>query len=584
MSKNNSIPSLPPLYKVIDGDQSCHGGTHTWSLPTSNGPGEWHEITEPLKKCRVGFHITTDPRNHTYGDKLDVYLVEVDASQEIIRPKNEDEENEWVVARVRLVRLVGGEERALLLRDLRPTTTPTKLYAVLEDGRCPHSRFNWPVPTKNSAGEWVVWTNDKKEPNLVFGHDGLQLTTTPQRDYRTSYEVYEVEVEGEVFTTKYNGLRTAKARLLRRLSPKELDKLGVGVEREWRRGPFPSKKYETIRKRDPKGMAPAERFVLTMIEHGGVDIAGPKYDGGLCVRNAISLAISSGLEFKTGNLFNDLDHDVIEWYYVGAIDVSNNSACVAIESALGRTPWMWLGHRLGRNSTLRWRGFDVVVTSFDDTNDQFIACAYANQVSVRGKGQYAEEYVEKRVVKRFTISRDEFEVVSKRHKKVVSDETAFEKINQWLIKNERLTLNLSSYLHWTKEERAEVAGWVALRKDMHQHDKKRVGKEPPPAFMTIAAKDETTDRQTRVTIDEEVRTALGMYPTRSNCTSEYAYDRVSKVWDVNLYTMKKARMAERSTNIAALELAVAKWRALNYEGLPSSYVNQPKATKRQSSK
>lgn len=58
---------MPKLYKILHGDSSCHGGTHTWSLPVqlpdgSWEPGQWHEITEKtVSLCKSGFHLTRKP-------------------------------------------------------------------------------------------------------------------------------------------------------------------------------------------------------------------------------------------------------------------------------------------------------------------------------------------------------------------------------------------------------------------------------------------------------------------------------------------------------------------------------------------
>jgi hypothetical protein len=55
-----------PLFKVLVGGGSCHGGSMVWSLPTANSdgsfaPGEWHEVAGPIIACRNGLHLTTAP-------------------------------------------------------------------------------------------------------------------------------------------------------------------------------------------------------------------------------------------------------------------------------------------------------------------------------------------------------------------------------------------------------------------------------------------------------------------------------------------------------------------------------------------
>ena len=66
------------LYKVTGpGGASGHGGSLQWSLPTADGPGEWHEVDGPLELCRRGLHLTWDPVRW-YAAGYEVYEVEAD--------------------------------------------------------------------------------------------------------------------------------------------------------------------------------------------------------------------------------------------------------------------------------------------------------------------------------------------------------------------------------------------------------------------------------------------------------------------------------------------------------------------------
>lgn len=48
-------------YKVLVNGHSAHGGTLQWSLPRDGEPGDWHEVEGPIRVCRNGLHLTTDP-------------------------------------------------------------------------------------------------------------------------------------------------------------------------------------------------------------------------------------------------------------------------------------------------------------------------------------------------------------------------------------------------------------------------------------------------------------------------------------------------------------------------------------------
>jgi hypothetical protein len=64
-------------YKVLVNGKSCHGGNLTWSLPTDNGPGDWHSVDGKIVICERGLHVTTNP-NHWWKDGCTVYEAEID--------------------------------------------------------------------------------------------------------------------------------------------------------------------------------------------------------------------------------------------------------------------------------------------------------------------------------------------------------------------------------------------------------------------------------------------------------------------------------------------------------------------------
>lgn len=103
------------LYKLLVDGNSANGGNLEWSLPTADGPGEWHEIDGPLEQCRNGLHLTSNPgkftsRRSNYNN-YEVY--EVETRGEIIEPSYEDGD-EYVARAVRLLRRLGARELGAL--------------------------------------------------------------------------------------------------------------------------------------------------------------------------------------------------------------------------------------------------------------------------------------------------------------------------------------------------------------------------------------------------------------------------------------------------------------------------------------
>lgn len=56
MSWKNKVKNWDgKLYKVLQGNESCHGGYFKWSLPE----GDWTPIIENVEMCNKGYHLTT---------------------------------------------------------------------------------------------------------------------------------------------------------------------------------------------------------------------------------------------------------------------------------------------------------------------------------------------------------------------------------------------------------------------------------------------------------------------------------------------------------------------------------------------
>lgn len=93
-----------------------------------------------------------------------------------------------------------------------------------------------------------------------------------------------------------------------------------------------------------------------------------------------------------------------ERLYEIAVKERNVSACRSVEHYCGRTPWLVKGQRLATGSALVWEDRKVVVTSFNDEADTFIACSY--KVVRRGEGK--RSYETDKVDRRFTVTREAF--------------------------------------------------------------------------------------------------------------------------------------------------------------------------------
>lgn len=588
---------VPILYKIIANGKSCHGGDHEWSLPSNDGPGEWHEVDGDLVQCQNGFHLTTHPSRRFYGQGNELYEAEVDASAGLLMPKatraeNEDEaefgpydSDEWVARRVRLVRKISGNELVDLVRKLKPLEhVPEQLYAILEDAREPRSSFEWPVPKDGQPGDWV----ERISTEMLRSGDGIHITSNPNNGYRTSYEVWEVEASGTIwFENSKDDLYVSKARLIRRLTSSELDKLGVGVDKKY--GSRPNlhwRRYEWIRKRDPEGASPAEQFVRLMAKHGDVSTGrDTSEDDSKYVREALALAIRGGLEFKGADIFEEIGD--ADGYYALAIESGNETACAAIEATIGRNPWLWLGKRLSAHSSFSWCGFTVRITSFMDAKDQIVACAYSTSVRVRWPGSdYAQEDTESRVKKRFVIDHDEFEDVAKRFRTYNGRTESLKKIAEW-ISNERIGhVNVTSLWFMSKEERTTLNDWISQRKDVKRHRKTRVIVDPMPKFLEQMLADERADSEVRGDIRDKMFAEVGPDPrtaTGINHKSEWDYERAKKVWAAKSEAFMAPLLASRNTAIGLMERAMHAWAEANFAGQPAEYlgsVTNPKTKMR----
>jgi hypothetical protein len=89
-------------FKVLVDGASCHGGSLTWSLPTNDAPGEWHEVTGKIEACSTGLHLTTTPANWWKEDAR-VFETEYDGD-------TDTEGDKIAVRRARLLREVSWDD------------------------------------------------------------------------------------------------------------------------------------------------------------------------------------------------------------------------------------------------------------------------------------------------------------------------------------------------------------------------------------------------------------------------------------------------------------------------------------------
>lgn len=120
-------------YKVLERGKSFHGGTLKWSLPTKEGPGEWHEVSGDLVRCENGLHLTTDPltlRPKTSPKTVRCYEAEFVGDTLPLK------EHELVVRRCRLVREVPWSE-------LAPSAALVLLSHVWKAEGAAHGGHSW---------------------------------------------------------------------------------------------------------------------------------------------------------------------------------------------------------------------------------------------------------------------------------------------------------------------------------------------------------------------------------------------------------------------------------------------------------
>lgn len=444
---------------------------------------------------------------------------------------------------------------------------PVTLYKLLRDGKSPHMGFVYSLPSKGEPGDWQEARPEALQPHV----NGFHLSSVPDQHWRNGFEVYEVETEGEVLgPLEYHEAEyvARKVRLVRRLLPADLDKLGVGVERSWRRS------YRAdpgrIRKRVPTGASPVIQLLRVLYDHTGT--SGNKSGDNLfnsVMRDGFSLAVKARMQFGVDDIatiMRDMDggdYGVGNEYAYGALVQSGNaSAFKSWEKWSKRTPWLWVGERLYEGAKLRWLGRDCKVTSIRDKEDTIIACAYRREK--RGSGSYT--YETDKVEKRFTITRKDLAEVSARRKAfdsfMESTKSLHESVNEALgarigaFARDPEKVSLSLIRAWTEEQRTEALNWAGLTK----HDAGKTTVKPPecPRFIVAAV------------------TATAIHGAESKAAWDAWWESVKGLPDKDREDAREARV-EPDAEVSRAHAALCRWEASNFDGTPADHLNSDSA-------
>ena len=423
-------------------------------------------------------------------------------------------------------------ERGSRMTMGKPKKTPV-LYKLTRDGRSPHMGYEWSLPLRGEPGQW-----HEVEGELKPHANGFHLTSDPKRHWSGRYEVWLVETEGEAVCVREDEWCARKVRLMRRLSPTELDALNVGVSRSWRTS---SRAYHGIRKRIPEGESPVVRLFRIVNDHVGT--SGNKSGENLannCLHKALDLVVEARMEFGPDDvktIASMYDGIGTEWTYAGLVRSGNLSACKSWEKFAELTPWFWQGQRLYPRARLPWAGRECTITTFG--RDKLVACSY-RKVRRERDGDDREGAIEKR----FTITREELAEADRRWTDgaALRDEikATAEALKQAGARVDQILIAL-----WSAEEREVARTWAVFEET--DRGKSRVQAPEKPArvardhAITMAGEDAWEAK--RKTYFAKPHHERGDYPER-----------------------------EEAPEIAAATVAVQAWHAAMFVGVPADYL------------
>lgn len=415
------------------------------------------------------------------------------------------------------------------------------LYKLTRDGRSPYQGYEWTLPSRSEPGEWHEVTGD-----LVPHRNAFHLTSDPKEHWRNGLEVWRVETEGETVCVRGDEWCARKVRLVKRLSPSDLDALNVGISRSWRTS---YRAERAIRKRIPDGESPVVRILRIVNDHTGT--SGNKSGENLantCMRKAIELVVEARMEFGPDDvktIAGMYDGIASEWTYANFVRSGNLSACKSWEKQAGLTPWLWQGQRLYPGAGLPWAGRACKITTF--ASDRLVACSYR-------KIRYSENGAdhESKVDKRFTITREKLSEVDRQWTVGAAVREDVEAVAKALTE---VGAGIDKYLIalWSAEERADARAWAVFKET--DYGKARV---KPPEKPACVARDHA------ITVaDEKAWEALtaarwakpynerGDYPTRKPAPEIAAAMAAVQAWHEAMFVGVPADYLRRSARKAA---------------------------------
>lgn len=262
----------------------------------------------------------------------------------------------------------------------------TKYYKVLTEGRAPVARTAWPLPFRNTPGEWI-----SVEGVLVKCQNGLHLTSDPvfrrSHEERSKQQCYLAEFEGETIGPFGDELVARKARLVKRVPWSEFKWVDPEPDID------PPAKAETK-------PSPAMELLTLVWKHEGHGLGRSWARLNDAMGSALRLAIKSGLRFDLDDFasfakeFNSCRWICdAEWCYSRACGSEHNdhggnpSAVQSFEAWCNRKPFLVrfspndkTPNRLYVGAQFKWwhgEKLSVVrVTSFNDRSQTCIAVEY----------------------------------------------------------------------------------------------------------------------------------------------------------------------------------------------------------------
>lgn len=228
---------------------------------------------------------------------------------------------------------------------------------------------------------------------------------------------------------------------------------------------------EVYRTGEPDRRSPAYQLVAHVWKHK-LEATGYSWQRiNTAMSQALSLAISAGLIFHEDDI-TDIHAKMRGGYWFGdggterfyalaaGSRAPNESACKALEKALGRAAFVYVGTRLHVGSPIQWGEHGAKVTSFAKDGLSLIACTY-------------KDYDERTLDRRLTITLDEIKAAEKARLASAKEAREVEKIQQELPYRD-IKLRAEQIRQLDKKQRTEVLAWLKLP---------RYQRAPAPAWL-----------------------------------------------------------------------------------------------------